>query len=189
LHNALEHIGAAFGLGTDPNDLGAVQTVLRTILIYGLTLVIVRLGSKRFLSKASAFDVVVAIMLGSIMSRGIHGSIMITVIAGSALVGMHWLLGLLAFHTGWFGPLVKGERLLLVKNGKIHAEGMRRGSITEHDLTQALRMQTDQRDLTKVKRAYLERNGEISIIPEQDEPHIVDVKVEDGVKTVRIKLQ
>jgi uncharacterized membrane protein YcaP (DUF421 family) len=189
LHNLLEQLEVAFGIGINPDDLSALQTVLRTILIYGLTLVIVRLGSKRFLSKASAFDVVVAIMLGSIMSRGIHGSIMITVIAGSALVGMHWLFGLLAFHTGWFGPLVKGERLLLVKNGKIHAEGMRRGSITEHDLTQALRMQTDQRDLTNVKRAYLERNGEISIIPEHVEPHIVDVKVEDGVKTVRIKLQ
>ena len=71
LQRLLEHIQAAFGVG---NDLSAGQTALRTILIYGVTLIIVRLGSKRFLSKATAFDVIVAIMLGSVMSRGIDGS-------------------------------------------------------------------------------------------------------------------
>jgi uncharacterized membrane protein YcaP (DUF421 family) len=168
LQNSLKQIQAAFGVG---NDLSAGQMVLRTILIYGLTLVLVRLGSKRFLSKATAFDVIVAIMLGSVMSRGIEGAspLLPTVIAGAVLVGMHWLLGVLAFHIGWFGPLVKGERVTLIKEGRIQEEGMRRGSITEHDLTQAVRMQTGQMDLTKVKRAYLERNGEISIIPYQDE--------------------
>lgn len=187
----VEQIKGVFGIGTSLDELSAIQTVLRTILIYSLTLVIVRLGSKRFLSKASAFDVVVAIMLGSVMSRGINGSdpLKVTVIAGVVLVGTHWLFGLLAFHTGWFGPLVKGERLLLIKDGKIQEDGMRKGSITEHDLTQAVRVQTHHRDPTKVKRAYLERNGEISIIQAEDEPHIVDVSVEDGVKTVRIELQ
>ena len=38
------------------------------------TLAIVRLGSKRFLSKATAFDVIVGIMLGSVMSRAITAS-------------------------------------------------------------------------------------------------------------------
>ena len=130
-------------------------------------------------------------MLGSVMSRGIDGSdsFIVTVVAGVALVGTHWLIGLLAFHTGWFGPLVKGGRLLLIKDGEIQEQGMRKGSITKRDLTQAIRMQTDHRDHTKIKRAYLERNGEISILPEDHEPYIVDVSVEDGVKKVRIELQ
>ena len=188
MQKLLEQIQAAFGSG---NDLSAGQTALRTILIYGVTLVIVRLGSKRFLSKATAFDVIVAIMLGSVMSRGIDGAspLLPSVVAGAVLLGMHWLLGILAFHTGWFGPLVKGERVALIKDGKIQQEGMRRGSITERDLTQAVRMQTGQTDPAKVKLAYLERNGEISIIPYEGEPHIVDVSVENGVKTVRIELK
>ena len=189
--NLLEQLQTAFGIGNDLDDLSAGQAILRTLLIYGLTLVLVRLGSRRFLSKASAFDVIVAIMLGSVMSRGINGSapVMVTVMAGVVLIGTHWLFGFLAFRIGWFGPLVKGERLLLIKDGKIQEEGMRRGSITEHDLAQAVRMQTHHRDPTKVKRAYLERNGEISIIPGEQEPRILEVAVEDGVKTVRIELQ
>lgn len=190
MQKLFEQVQSAFGFGDNLNHLTASQTVLRTILIYGITLLIVRLGSRRFLSKATAFDVVVAIMLGSVMSRGIDGSdsFIVTVMAGVALVGTHWLIGLLAFHAGWFGPLVKGGRLLLIKNGKIHEEGMRKGSITQRDLTQAIRMQTDHRDHTRIKRAYLERNGEISILPEEHEPYVVDVSVEDGVKKVRIEL-
>jgi uncharacterized membrane protein YcaP (DUF421 family) len=188
VQKALEQIQAALGVGNDPS---AGQTALRTILIYGLTLVIVRLGSKRFLSKATAFDVIVAIMLGSIMSRGVDGSspLFPTVLAGAVLLGMHWLFGVLAFHTGWFGAIVKGERLLLIKDGKLQKDEMQKGSITEHDIMQAVRMQTQLPDLTKVKRAYLERNGEISIVPYRDEPQIIEVSVEEGVKTVRIELQ
>jgi uncharacterized membrane protein YcaP (DUF421 family) len=191
LQKLFEHIQSAFGFGEGGNDLTASQTVLRTILVYGVTLLILRLGSRRFLSKATAFDVVVAIMLGSVMSRGIDGadSFLVTVVAGVALVGTHWIIGWLAYHTGWFGPLVKGGRFLLIKDGKIQKEGMRKGSITERDLTQAIRMQTDHRDHTRIKRTYLERNGEISIIPEEHEPYVVDVAVEDGVKKVRIEIE
>ena len=184
----MEQIQAAFGI---ENVLSAGKVALRAIVIYGVAVIIVRLGSKRFLSKASAFDVIVAIMLGSIMSRGIDGrtSILSTIVGGGVLVGMHWLLGVLAFHTGWFGPLVKGERVALIKEGKIQQEGMQRTSITEHDLAEAVRMETGQTDLAKVKFAFLERNGEISIIPYKAKPHIVEASVEDGVKTVRIELQ
>jgi len=54
-------------------DVNSLQMGLRTLVIYAATLTLVRLASQRFLNKVSAFDVVVAIMLGSIMSRGING--------------------------------------------------------------------------------------------------------------------
>jgi hypothetical protein len=106
-----EQIQALFGVGADAEHLGAVQIMLRSVVVYASTLALVRVASKRFLSEATAFDVVVAIMLGSIMSRAIDGStpLHLTVLAGAVLLGMHWLFGVLAFHTDWFGPLVKGN--------------------------------------------------------------------------------
>ena len=61
---------------------------LRTVVIYVFTLAIVRLGSRRLLSKPSAFDVIVAIMVGSIMSRAINGTapFVPTMLAGIVLV-------------------------------------------------------------------------------------------------------
>ena len=64
-----EQVRGLFGPGSDTGNIGVIETVLRTIIVYGFTLAIIRLGSKRFLSKATAFDVIVAIMLGSVMSR------------------------------------------------------------------------------------------------------------------------
>lgn len=181
----LQALWVLFGFGNDAGDIGAIGTVLRTIIVYGFTLAIIRLGSKRFLSKATAFDVIVAIMLGSVMSRAINGStpFFATLLAGFVLLGMHWLFAILAYRTDWFGSYVKGERILLIKEGKIQRDGMRRGSITDDDLTQA-----NQTDPAKIKLAYLERGGQISVIPFKREPRVLDVSVQDGVQTVRIEL-
>ena len=179
------------GLERDVSDVTAGQMAVRTVVVYAVTLAIVRLGSRRLLSKASAFDFIVAIMLGSIMSRAINGSapFLPTLLAGALLLAIHWLFALLAFHTTWFGPVVKGERILLISDGEVQRDGVRRASITEDDLEQALRLHTKQTDPSKVQRAYLERNGQISIVPYPREPRVVSVSVEGDVQTVRIELQ
>jgi uncharacterized membrane protein YcaP (DUF421 family) len=179
------------GLGRDVGDVGALQMALRTIVIYAFSLLIVRLGNKRFLSEATAFDVVVGIMLGSVMSRAINGSAPFfpTLLGGVVLIGVHWLLGVLAFHASWFGTLVKGSPVLLIKDGNIQQAGMRRAGLSEHDLEQALRLRANQTDPTNVQLAYLERNGGISVIPHKHEPRVVDVSVEGGVQKVRIVLE
>jgi uncharacterized membrane protein YcaP (DUF421 family) len=129
-------------------------------------------------------------MLGSIMSRAIDGStpFFTTMLAGAVLLGLHWLFAVLAYKTSWFGSYVKGERVLLIEDGEIQREGMRQAKITHNDLTQAIRLNTNQTDPSKVKLAYLERDGQISITPFKREPRVLDVSVEDGVQTIRIEL-
>ena len=191
LQDLWEQLQALFGLGAYAESAGPVQAALRTVLVYVSALALVRLGSKRFLSQATAFDVIVAIMLGSVMSRALDGSspFLPTLLVAGVLVGTHWLFATLAYHTTWFGNLVKGERVLLIQNGEVQRDGVRRGGITQDDLTQALRMQTGHTDPAKVEVAYLERNGQISVISSKQEPQIFTLPVEDGVQTVRIELE
>src|SRR5689334_17369832 len=149
---------------------------LRAILVYALALLLVRIGSRRFLSQATAFDVIVAIMFGSILSRAINGSAPFfpTIVASGALVGLHWVFAVLAARISFFGPLVKGEPRLLIKDGQVQEKEMRQAKLSVNDLKQALRLRFRQEDLSGVKRAYLERNGSISIIPFEKEPRILD---------------
>jgi uncharacterized membrane protein YcaP (DUF421 family) len=179
------------GLELDISDVNGLQMALRTIIIYAFTLAIIRLGSKRFLGEASAFDLVVGIILGSVMSRAINGSAPFfpTLAAGIVLIGMHWLLAVIAFHIDWFGPFVKGNRVLLIKDGQIQEQEIQRTGITTHDLNQALRHQSKQTDPSKIEAAYLERDGQISVIPFKREPRVFDVSVADSVQTVRIELE
>ena len=191
LQSASEQLQLLLGLERDLENVNAGQMALRAMLVYVLALLLVRIGSKRFLSQATAFDVIVAIMLGSILSRAINGSapIIPTILAGGALVGLHWVFAALAARTSFFGPLVKGEPRLLIKDGQVQEEEMRRAKLSDHDLEQALRLQSRQEDPSRIKRAYLERNGSISIIPFGKEPRVLDVAADQGVQTIRIKLE
>lgn len=173
------------------SDVGGFEMALRTVLIYAASLVLVRVGSKRFLSQASAFDVIIGIMFGSVMSRAINSSAPLfpTLGAGLVLIGLHALLNRLAFRSGWFGPLIKGNPVLLIKDGKIQVDGLRETGVAKNDLEQALRLQAQTTDPSGIRLAYLERNGQISLIPGESGPRVLEVNVEDGVQTVRIRLE
>ena len=186
----LEAVGRVLALERDIADVTSAQMALRTVVVYAFALAMIRLGSKRFLSRASAFDVIVAIMLGSIMSRAINGSapFLPTLASGAVLVGSHWLLAALAFRLDWLGPVVKGKPVTLITDGIIDDDAMRRAGVGEHDLEQALRAQGGVTDPARVRLAILERDGTMSVLPADAPPRVVEVAVERGVQTVRVEL-
>lgn len=88
--------GTSLISGTETIELFLVA--LRSAAVYLVALMLVCLGEKRLLGKNTAFDVVIGIILGSVLSRAINGSasLLPTIIAGLVLVGMHWLLAILS---------------------------------------------------------------------------------------------
>jgi uncharacterized membrane protein YcaP (DUF421 family) len=190
LQEARGALEGLLGMGRDAGDIEAGQMALRAVLVYAFTLAVVRLGSRRFLGKATAFDVILGIMIGSVMSRGINGSagLVPTLAAGAVLVALHGLFAMLAFRTSWFGDWVKGRPVLLVEDGRVRPEGMRQASLTENDLAEALRLQGREPDPSRIRRAYLERDGSVSVVPREGAPRVVEVSVADGVQTVRVEL-
>src|SRR5829696_4433213 len=134
---------AALGLGLDAKEIGVAQMALRAAVAYAVTLVFVRLAKKRFMSHATAFDVILGIMLGSIVSRAITGNAPFTpaLAAGAALIAMHWLFSLVAYHWHGFGIAVKGRPRVLIRDGEPDRDAMRRAHVTEHDLHEDLRQE------------------------------------------------
>ena len=191
MEGILETIGRLLGLGRDVSAMNVWQMALRTVVVYAFALAIVRLGSRRFLSKASAFDMVVAIMLGSIMSSAITGSVpfLSTLASGAALVAAHWLLAALAYRLDWLGPVVKGNPVTLIKDGEVDRDALRRSGVSELDLEQALRTQARITDPALVRRATLERDGTISVLPADAAARVVEVSVAQGVQTVRVEIR
>lgn len=180
---------ALLGIGLE--DLGIGQMALRAVVVLLVTVAVVRMGDKRLFGKGTAFDLVVSIMIGSVMSRAITASSSFypTLVAGAVLVGIHWLLAFLAVHLDWFGAIVKGNPVLLVEDGRVVKEEARASAITRNDLEQVLRSSGSEPDISQVKRAWLERDGTISVIPRQQDPRVLEVAVADGVQTVRIALE
>jgi uncharacterized membrane protein YcaP (DUF421 family) len=180
----------AFGIGTPPGSFGALQICLRAAVIYFGGLLILRLGENRFLGKFTAFDLILGFVLGSVLSRAINGSspMMPTLIGSALLVGLHFAIARTSFHSPRFGQLVKGDSELLLRDGEILWEGMRRKSLSQEDLEEAMRLHAHEDDCTRIREARFERNGAISILPRKREPRVVEVSVRDGVQTVRIEI-
>src|SRR5688572_5210814 len=99
-------------------DIGAAEMAVRACIVYVCALAIVRLGNQRFLRKPTAFDAVLGIIIGSVVSRGITGNAPLwpALSAGLVLVLVHSALAALSLHSHRFGMLVKGQPRLLVEN-------------------------------------------------------------------------
>jgi uncharacterized membrane protein YcaP (DUF421 family) len=177
-------------LGTSAEDLNWYQMVIRSVIVYGAALLLVRLGEKRFMGEHTAFDLILAIILGSVISRAVNSVAQIfeTILAGLILVGLHWAMASISFRSDRFGDFVKGSTRLLVKDGQIQWDAMQKSHLSKKDLVGQLRSQASLEEIEQVRRAYLERSGKISVIEKQAEPKVLEVKVEDGVQIVRIQL-
>ncbi|HSJ99878.1 MAG TPA: YetF domain-containing protein [Kofleriaceae bacterium] len=181
----------AFGLGAD--SLTPWQLALRAVLVYVFAIALAKLGEKRFMGKNTAFDMILGIMLGSVLSRAITTSDMsmfMTLAAGAFLVGLHWLFAVGSFYSEWFGALVKGRPRTLIRDGEIDWDNMRRSHISRGDLELALRTAGKLTKPEEVKVASFERSGEISVIPQERSPtaRVLEIDVRDGVQTIRIEL-
>lgn len=183
--------GVGWALGLEQEDLTLWHMSLRAIVVYIAALTMVQLGEKRFLGKSTAFDVILAIIFGSVVSRAITGSSSFfpTLGAGLVLIGLHWAFAALAFRFSRFGTLIKGSPRVVVKDGEILWEAMRKSNLSENDLRSALRSQARITELSEVKEARLERSGDISVIKTDTKPQVLDVSVAQGVQTVHIKLE
>lgn len=190
MNEVLEALRELIGLGVD--DLNSGQMALRAFVIYVTAILLVRLGQKRFMGKNTAFDVILGIILGSVLSRGITGNapLVPTVAAGSMLVALHWLFSVVSFYWHPFGRIVKGEEKLLVKDGEIQWENMRRSHVGKRDLEMAIRNSGRPARLEDIAEAHFERSGDISVITrERDKKlRVIDVAVSEGVQNVRIEL-
>ena len=189
MERAHEWLQAGLGIGLESKDMGVLQMGLRAAIVFVVTVAIVRLGKKRFLGRATAFDVILGIMLGSIVSRAVTGNAPLVPALGAAavLMLMHWLFSAIALRWHGFGALVKGQPRLLVQDGRPRDDAMRASHMTEHDLWEDLRGKSVS-SLAEVKEARLERSGQLSVIKAKPEPKVVELAVRDGVQTVRIEI-
>ena len=184
-------------LGLNASELSAGQMCLRALVVYIVALLMVRIvGSRRFAGKFAAVDIILSITLGATLSRGINGSAAFgpTLAAGLMLVGLHWLMSILAFRLPFLESWVKGRPRTLIQAGQKNHGAFKTAALTDQDLKMTLRTSGSLTSLDKIALATLEPNGSVSIIPQSSEedsskeslPEVINISVEDNVQTVRV---
>ncbi|WP_250427702.1 DUF421 domain-containing protein [Pontibacter ruber] len=164
-----EFFNMAFGVAD--TTLTWWQMSLRAVVVFLAALAIIRIGNPRIFGKSTAFDIVLGIMYGSLLSRAITGNspLFPTIVASLVLVLLHRALASVAYSMRWgsVSDFLKGRTITLIKDGKLQQEALRENSITENDLKEALRKQGCT-DLEDVHTACLERNGDISVVKKKE---------------------
>lgn len=153
-------------IGKDADTITWWQMVCRATLIFFYTLLLVRVGGRRIFGKRTSFDIVLGVILGSVMSRALTANAQFfpSVAAVTALVLLHMLLAKLAYRSRTLGYLIKGREVQLVDDGEVDREAMKRASMSERDLLEALRSSGNTTTTEGLRAVYLERSGEVSVI-------------------------
>ena len=162
----VDFMHTVFGGDAPEQPLALGQIAARAVVVYIVGLLTIRIGKHRLISHATPLDVLFAFVLGSLLSRAITGSASLsgTTVASLSLVAVHNVLAALSYWSHAAGKVIKGDPILLVQDGKIVWDAMRKSLISEHDLAEAMRMNGKVDDIAKVRTATQERGGEISFV-------------------------
>lgn len=145
------------------------EFILRGILVYLFLIILLRLTGKRQVGQLAPFDLVLLLVLSNAVQNSMNGgdnSITGGLISAGTLVGMNWLISLGTYKSKKLEALIEGRPEVLIHNGKLFEEVMKREKLTHHELNAALRG-AGCACVEEVHLAVLENNGQINIVPKQ----------------------
>ena len=147
----------------DPRDLAL--TAARAVAVYAVMLAVIRLSGKRTIGSFTAFDFLVALMLGEVVDEIIYGSVSMTqgMVGIGVIVLLHYANSWLTYWDHGFAHLLEGSPTVVLDKGQLHYPGMRAELMNEKDVLSELRLHGID-DLREVKVAVVEPNGNVSVI-------------------------
>src|SRR5262245_55344533 len=140
----------------------------RTALIYVLMLVMIRVLGKRTIGNLSAFDMLIALMMGDLAGDAIYGDVPLkmAVVAVFSLSALHYAHSWLAYLLPRTGRFLEGMPTAIVREGRLQRDGLRRERMTEREVLAALQLSGID-DLQEVRSAHVEFDGQVSVIREE----------------------
>lgn len=161
-------------------------TFLRTIILYLLVVLGLRMMGKRQVGEMQPSELVVAIMisdLASIPMQDVGIPLLSGVIPIFTLIIVEIALSQISLKNRKFRTLLTGKPSVIIHNGRILRDEMKKLRFNHDDLTEQLRIQ-GYVSIKDINFAILETNGQLSIIPK---PQKQQASVEDVKKAVNKK--
>lgn len=155
-------------IGPDEAAPSTPQLCIRACVLFLYGLLCMRIAGRRSFSSLSPFDIFIAIVVGSNISRVMTGKVpfVASLAATMVVVVMHRLLAMATMRSNWLSHFVKGEADVLVRNGVIDRQAMLRHDVSQDDLDEALRLQKIE-CIEDAGLVTFERGGKVSAIARQ----------------------
>lgn len=141
--------------------------VWRTVVLYGLLILVIRLMGKRQIGQMEPAEFVVTMLVANLATIPMENpdmplhSGMVPILT---VLALELLLAFLSLRSLLVRKVLCGKPVILIENGKILQNNLRKNRVTLDELTGHLR-EKDVLDLSSVQFAILETNGNLSVFP------------------------
>jgi uncharacterized membrane protein YcaP (DUF421 family) len=144
------------------------RVAVRAIAAYVYLLFATRAAGKRVIAQATAFDFVVALIIGDLIDDALWAEVSLArfATAVTAIVGADIIVKLLARRFDFVFKLVAGGPRLVMRSGAAKKDELRRLQLKERDLDSLLR-QKEVADSDEVREARVEIDGQLSVLKEE----------------------
>jgi uncharacterized membrane protein YcaP (DUF421 family) len=161
-------------LADDPSPMWATSIpwwhfIVRGIVVYLFLLIILRLTGKRQIGQLAPFDLVLLLVLSNAVQNSMNGgdnSVTGGLISATTLIAINAIVSNLTFNNKHLELLIEGQPRVLIHNGKLYEEALKREKLTHHELMSALRKNGCD-CIEDVHSCILETDGGISVLPRQ----------------------
>jgi uncharacterized membrane protein YcaP (DUF421 family) len=147
-----------------------MDIVLRGIVVFFALYVLMRVIGRRELSKLEPFDLILLVILGDAVQQGLTQddySLTGAMLAIGTIAALQVGVSFLNFRFPRLRPVLNGEPIVVVQDGKPIEGNLKRERLTHDDLAEAARMQGIA-SLDEVAWGVLETSGEISFIKKSE---------------------
>ena len=142
-------------------------TFIRTIFLYLITIIALRIMGKRQVGELSPSELVVTILISELAAIPMQDNgtpLLVGIIPILTLLSLEIITSSLAIKSDKCQKILFGENSILIINGKINQKEMKRLRLTLDELLEELRLK-GYPDIDKVRYAILETSGKLTVIP------------------------
>lgn len=142
-----------------------LEIVGRVAVIYVVCMILLRL-TRREMSEMGPMDLLTMLLLSETVSPALTAndeSLVTGLVAAGTLMALCVFTEILVFRSRRAAKLIEGSAAVLIRDGKVDSEVMRRYRITNEDLRATLH-DKGLLSVDEVRRAYVEADGAITVI-------------------------
>lgn len=160
-----------------------ISIIFKTLVLYFFIVIVYRIMGKKEVGKLSIIDLIVSILIAELAAISIEqydSSIMISIVPILCLVIIEVLFGYIGLKSSKFKKIIEGSPVVIIKNGKLNFDAMRKLRYGLDDLISQLREQGI-KSIEEVNYAVIENNGKLSIFQNETEyplPIIMDGEID-----------
>ena len=144
-----------------------IISYIRTVFLYGILIAVIRLMGKRQIGQMEPSEFVVTMLVANLASIPMQDSA-IPLFSGLVpiltVLGVELILSDLSLRSIHLRKLLCGKPVILIENGRILQQNLRKTRVTLDELTGHLR-EKDVLEIPSVHYAILETNGNLSVFP------------------------